>query len=185
MPKVGKKHFAYTKKGKAAAKAYAAKKLKEAITKRMEENKGVYEFSIGALARGVGRGLAGAGRVASRTARNGFGRSVASTFRRAAADKRQSAGAIGKKKRLGLKIPKDDEEEEMEPATNWKGRLIRSPRVKAPTREAKASSYKKKKKYPQNKISLPPSLGGDIDYDEAIKKWKHITNKPQKPMEAG
>ena len=29
MPKVGKKHFAYTKKGKAAAKRYAKKRKKK------------------------------------------------------------------------------------------------------------------------------------------------------------
>ena len=34
MPKVGKKHFAYTKKGEAAAKAYAKKTGKKMTTKK-------------------------------------------------------------------------------------------------------------------------------------------------------
>ena len=34
MPKVGGKHFSYSKKGKAAAKAYAKKKGKKVVRKK-------------------------------------------------------------------------------------------------------------------------------------------------------
>jgi len=41
MPKVGKKHFSYSKKGKAAAKAYA-KRTGKTITKGKKTRKKVY-----------------------------------------------------------------------------------------------------------------------------------------------
>ena len=37
MPRVGKKHFAYTKKGIAAAKKYAEKKKKKVIRKKKKK----------------------------------------------------------------------------------------------------------------------------------------------------
>jgi hypothetical protein len=39
MPKVGKKHFSYSKKGKAAAKAYAKKTGKKVTRKKKSKTK--------------------------------------------------------------------------------------------------------------------------------------------------
>ena len=40
MPKVGGKHFAYTKKGKAAAKSYAKKSGKKVTSKKGKKKRG-------------------------------------------------------------------------------------------------------------------------------------------------
>ena len=40
--------------------------------------------------------------------------------------------------------------------------------------EAKKAS---KQKYPQTKLSVPDKFGGDINYGDSIKKWKHLTRK--------
>jgi len=42
MPKVGKKHFAYSKKGKAAAKRYAKKKGKKVSRGKRKGKRGKY-----------------------------------------------------------------------------------------------------------------------------------------------
>jgi hypothetical protein len=42
MPKVGKKKFSYTKKGKAKAKAYAKKVKKKVVKRKAKSSKGGY-----------------------------------------------------------------------------------------------------------------------------------------------
>jgi len=51
---------------------------------------------------------------------------------------------------------------------------------KAAAKAARLKAESKTEKYPQTKLSISTEKGGDIDYSDAIKKWKHITRKSKK-----